>query len=791
MKKVVPPDWRPLSGLDLAGTAAQSATAASPRGRVELSALAPDLFRLRMTAARHFSPPTSGAVCPKYWSALPVKVHTSKTRVALQTAAGELSLLWANAGWMLRDLAGNQLLSAIGSESGHGGQGWRVTLALGQSEAIFGLGETTGTFNKRGLIREFWNTDVLGHAPAIHPSLRALYLSIPFACVLRDGRAAGLFWDNPSRQTWDLGQTQRDRWRMTAAGGDVDLYLFLGPEVRQVVERYTELTGRMPLPPRWALGYQQCRYSYPSRRRVEQVAHTFRARSIPCDALYLDIDHLDDHRVFTFGKTFPKPPQMIRKLASQGFKIVCIADPGVKDDPRYGVLKRGRALNAFVKKPNRRADFIGKVWPGPSRWPDFLNAEVRRWWGREQSQLLDVGIAGIWNDMNEPAVFDSPTKTLPEDCLHRGDLGPARHADAHNLYGSQMARASRDGALAHQPDRRPFIITRAGYAGVQRHAVVWTGDNTSSWEHLADSVQMCLNLSLSGVPFCGADVGGFLDNTAPELLIRWTQMAAFTPLFRNHSNKGTIDQEPWALGPTAEAICRRYIELRYQFLPYLYVLLAEAHRTGAPIMRPLLWHYATDPVAVATGDQFLLGPDLLVAPILRQGAVARSVYLPQGTWFDFWTGRRYPGRQHIVAPGPLEIIPLFVRAGAILPMGPVQQYVGENEPGIINLHVWPAAPGELPWYEDDGTSNSYAAGNCSERKITFTPKRRGGQLRWQPSRGSFASQVRIWRVIFRGLARRLGTELNGRRIDSRWDRESALLTLELPNSPQAISLRVG
>jgi alpha-glucosidase len=744
-----------------------------------------------MTCAKQFCPQPSWVVCRTEWPSVQVSIQASKFRATLRTRVGEFCLKLSDAAWTLGDRAENQILSAIGSESSYAKEGWQLSLALSEGDSIFGLGETTGTFNKRGLIREFWNTDVLGQAPAIHPSLRGLYLSIPFALTLREGRAAGLFWDNPSRQTWDLGQTQRDRWRLNAAGGDVDLYLLLGPQVSHVVERFTELTGRMPLPPRWALGYQQCRYSYPSRRRFEEVARTFRARRIPCDALYLDIDHMDGYRVFTFGKSFPKPGQMIRNLSTKGFKVVCIADPGVKDDPRYGVLRRGRALGAFVKNADGRKDYIGRVWPGRSRWPDFLNSEVRRWWGQEQSRLLELGIAGIWNDMNEPALFDSPTKTLPEDCLHRSDLGPMRHAEAHNLYGSQMAHASREGALAHQPDKRPFVITRAGYAGVQRHAVVWTGDNTSSWEHLADAVQMCLNLSLSGVPVCGADVGGFLDNTTPELLIRWTQMGAFTPFFRNHSNKGTIDQEPWALGSTAEAICRRYIELRYQFLPYLYVLLAEGHRTGAPIMRPLFWHYAQDPVAVAIGDQFLLGSDLLVAPVLRQGAVARTVYLPQGNWFDFSTGRRYQGCQHIVAPAPLDMIPLFVRAGAILPLGAVQQYVGENEPGIINLHVWPGARGELHWYEDDGCSNSYAGGDCSERQITCTRNRQGRMLRWQPTRGPFASRVKVWRVVVRRATRSLKTVVNGQRIFGRFDRRSNILAFEVPNSPEAITLCLG
>jgi alpha-glucosidase len=757
---------------------------------VELSVLAPDLFRLRATSAKTFSARPSWAVLKTEWARVPTQIRTSRKIVSIRTAKGRLELRLTDGVWKLEDGTGKSVLACVPGESGFAKASCQLTLGLVNGESIFGLGESTGTFNKRGLIREFWNIDVLGHAPAIHPSLRALYVSIPFAISLRTGRAAGLFWDNPARQTWDLGQTKLDRWQMKAASADLDLYLFLGPKVSDVVARYTELTGRMPLPPRWALGYQQCRYSYETRARVEEIAKTFRRQKIPCDVLYLDIHHMDDYRVFTFGRTFPKPSQMISRLARQGFKLVTIVDPGVKDDPKFGVLKRGIAAKAFVKAPSGRRDYIGKVWPGASRFPDFLNARTRQWWGEEQERLQKRGVAGFWNDMNEPANFGLPSRTLPEDCIHQTDFGPMNHAQAHNLYGMQMARASREGALAQQPDTRPFIITRAGYAGVQRYALVWTGDNSSVWEHLTDAVQMYLNLGLSGLAFCGGDIGGFLDNCTPELLVRWTQMATFTPFFRNHSNIGTIDQEPWALGEQARNICRSYIELRYQLLPYLYGLFVEAHKSGAPIMRPLFWHYQDDPVATAPGDQFMLGPDLLVAPILRQGAVARSVYLPRGTWFNFWSGERHEGGQHVVAQAPLEIIPLFVRAGAIIPMAAVQQYVGQHESRVINLHIWPGAGGRMQWHEDDGESMAYTRGSALDRDITFTPSRNGGRLNFGVASGSHPSAVKTWRIIFRCAERAAKGSLNGKRIKGRFDRGSQVMAFQIPNSVGAMTLRI-
>jgi alpha-glucosidase len=781
--------YRPLGALAIAGISDRSATLASRRGLVELSVVAPDLFRVRMTSAKTFSGRPSWAVCKQDWPQVPARVRVHHGRVVVRTSSGTLSLRLADSAWQLQDVAGNPLFSSVALESGFAEDGCQLTLALREGESMFGLGESTGPFNKRGLIREFWNLDVLGHAPAIHPSLRSLYVSIPFALSLRQGRAAGLFCDHPARQAWDLGQTRLDRFQLKVADREIDLYLFVGPQAGQVVARYTELTGRTPLPPRWALGYHQCRYSYETQERVEAIARRFRELKIPCDAIYLDIHHLDGHRVFSFGGTFPKPRELMRKLAKQGFRVVSIVDPGVKDDAKFGVLKRGLALSAFVKGPDGKKDFLGKVWPGRSRFPDFLNARVRQWWGREQSQLLDLGVAGFWNDMNEPAVFDQPARTLPEDCVHRDDLGPISHAQAHNLYGMQMARACYEGALAHRPLQRPFVITRSGYAGVQRYALVWTGDNSSVWEHLADAVQMCLNLGVSGVAFCGSDVGGFLDNATPELLVRWTQMAAFTPFFRNHSNLGTLDQEPWALGPKARDLCRRYIELRYQLLPYLYGLFLEAHQTGAPVMRPMFWHYQHDPTAVATGDQFLLGRDLLVAPILRPGAVARSVYLPRGTWFDYWTGQRHEGGGHIVAQAPLELIPLFVRAGAILPLAAVRQHVGETEPGVVSLQVWPGDAGELRWYEDDGQSMAHLAGHWHQRPITFAPGRGGGVLRIQAARGLYESRVKAWRVILHGATRAAKVRVNGHPAAARFNPRSGFLTLEVPNAAGAIEVR--
>jgi len=827
------------------------------KANIEITALAPDVLRLRVcrSVGRDSVEPhperseASGASISGRaetvrdarsarasfvgkWGS--TKSHPAR-QLALTTTAGKFSLTHRTGAWTLHDRTGLEIFrcTSFAVAGGHP----QLTLRLADGESIFGLGESTGPLNKRGLIREFWNADVLGHASCIHPSLRNLYVSIPFALSLREGRAGGIFWDNPARQTWDIGCTEPGEFRLCAATGPLDLYLFLGPTPADVVARFTGLTGRMPLPPRWALGYQQSRYSYASRAELERIAREFRRRKIPCDALHLDIHHMDGHRVFTFGKSFPRPREMLAKLARRGFKTVAIVDPGVKDDARFSVLKRGIAQRAFVKAPGGKRDFIGKVWPGKSRFPDFLNPRVRRWWAEEQASFQRLGLAGIWNDMNEPALYDTPNKTLPDSCVHQvgrdsvephierseasgasisagahsardarfpraslvGKWGSTEshptaavatpHSTVHNLYGSAMAAASREGALLAAPNKRPFILTRSGYAGIQRHAAVWTGDNSSTWEHLAESVPMLLNLSISGVAFCGADVGGFLDNCTGELLARWTQLAAFTPFFRNHANIGSRRQEPWGFGPKVESLCRDAITLRYQMLPYLECLFAEAHRTGVPIMRPLLWHHPNDPKAVACEDQFLLGESLLVAPILRPGATARSVYLPRGLWFDFWGGGMFEGGQHIVAEAVAEHVPVFVRAGAVVPTTTPRQFLTSERDATVNLHVWPHGRSSFTWHEDDGETLGYERGEISTRQIEFSDRGTNRELVLGAASGAFASRVQTWRVVVRAAHRACRVWVNGERIESAFDPTLGVVLFEVPNSPEPLRVK--
>lgn len=761
------------------------ATTRIGNSRFRLAGLAPRVMRLQVVNGRSEFRDESWSVVSRDLAKCEVEsverddallFGTSELLGVLRKKQPELRLV---------DDDGNAVLNAVCLNVGKSGSSFEIPLET--EDLVFGLGSGTGSLNRRETHKELWNIDVLGHASCIHPALRNLYQSIPFVIILRNGRATGVFWDDVGRQHWDF---KGSRIRAEGAAKTLDIYLIDGPTMPEVLDAYTRLTGRPAMPPRWGLGYQQSRYSYRSREELEGIAREFREREIPCDVLYLDIDHMDEHRVFTFGESFPKPKEMLKGLADNGFKVSAIVDPGVKDDRKFDVLKRGRAKNAFVKKSGSRADFVGEVWPGPSRFPDFTNAAVRKWWASEQTRHQRLGLAGFWNDMNEPSVFNAPGKTLPEDSRHKTDFGPRTHREVHNAYGTLMAQTSREGALKAAPKKRPFIVSRGGNAGIQRHAAVWTGDNSSCWEHLAESVPMLLNLGLSGVPICGADAGGFLDDCTGELLARWTQLAAFTPFFRNHANNESCAQEPWVFGEEVESICRGFISLRYQLLPYIYSAFAEAAANGTPIMRPLAWHHANDPIAAKCGDQFLFGRDLMVAPVLQKDATARSIYFPKGLWFDFWTGAVVEGGQHIARPVELATCPLYVRGGAIVPMAVPRQFIDpEERDSEIHLHIWLGGRGEFDWYEDDGESLCHADGEFSRRCIEMADLDDRGFIRFGSVEGSHSSDVKIWRIALHGLAEEFAFTANNQAFEPDYDPETGVATFLLENCADEFTIR--
>ncbi|MCC3376149.1 TIM-barrel domain-containing protein [Cohnella sp. REN36] len=600
-----------------------------------------------------------------------------------------------------------------------------IALAMTDESHFYGLGEKTGFLDKKGERYDMWNSDV--YAPHV-PDIDALYQSIPWSIHFRYGRPAyGVLLDNPGRTSFDM-RTHGDRYLIAAEKGELDLYVLGGPTLKDVVSRLTDLTGKTPLPPKWAIGYQQSRYSYMSQDEVLEVARTFRRKGIPCDVLYLDIHYMDEYRVFTWDPNrFPRPKEMMAELTELGFHLVPIVDPGVKRDPTFPIYQEGVANGYFCRKLEGEI-FIGPVWPGPSAFPDFTDDQAARWWGDKHVHYIDHGIKGIWNDMNEPSVFND-AKTMDPDVVHGNNGDPKTHEAWHNLYGMLMSKATQEGLKRGLGGERPFVLTRAGYTGIQRYATVWTGDNRSYWEHMAMSIPMVLNLGLSGIAFAGPDIGGFSHHTSGELLARWTQMGAFIPFCRNHSAIDTIRQEPWLFGERVEDVCRTYIGLRYRLMPLLYSLFHEASASGLPIVRPLLLEYPDDPEVYNLCDQFLFGPDLLIAPILRPGTKARAVYLPAGVWYDYWTGERHEGGRQMLAEAPLETLPIYVRAGAIVPEQPLRQHAGDageadTAEAPLMLRVYAGESGSLRLYEDDGKTYAYELGAYRLRSFVWDEEAR-------------------------------------------------------------------
>lgn len=742
------PDYASLSELDSFHYDEREACLLARSGRMEVSVqvLAEDLFRVRMTPAgraRLLETETATfpfpAVSKTKWP--PPAATLSETGDALRLTTTTASVEVSRAPLRLAFFdASGELLNRDSPELGMGWRRRSVVCAkeLLDGEHFYGFGEHMGFLDRRGTRMTMWNTDVCPHMPVTDP----MYKSVPFFISLRRGRAYGIFFANSHRSYFDMGKERADRYFFGADGGEMDYYFFAGPDPKAILARYTELTGRMELPPLWALGYHQSRYSYASADEVRRVAGEFRRRGIPCDAIYLDIDYMDGYRVFTWDKRrFPEPKKLVDELASEGFRVVTIVDPGVKVDPDYEVYRQGSQRGYFCVRPDG-SEFHGKVWPGETAFPDFVRADVRRWWGECHRTLLEAGVAGIWNDMNEPSVFDGPGKTMPGEVLHgeegRGEAnaGEANHSAIHNLYGLLMCQATHEALRKARPDKRPFILTRAGFAGIQRYAAVWTGDNSSWWEHLAASMPMCLNLGMSGIPFAGVDVGGFLGDAEGELFVRWVQLGCFLPFFRNHAEVWARAQEPWAFGAQYEKIAREYIRLRYRFLPYLYNVFREAALTGLPVIRPLALEFPGDEAGLRVWDEFLVGGDLLVAPVYLPAATHRAVYLPEGEWVHYRTKTHYRGPAHILVEAPLTELPLFVRAGAIIPNGPELNFTGERPVDPLVLDIYPAqAPAggmvRRSYYEDDGVSLSYNTGGFAITEFTCETRNDGREIEFR------------------------------------------------------------
>ncbi|MBD2744035.1 glycoside hydrolase family 31 protein [Coleofasciculus sp. FACHB-1120] len=683
--------------------------------RLAISILAPNLVRVRWAPNGELMPRRSWAVTldDPEWSIVPFQLWETDAGVEIETEQMRVYIHRQGCRIECFDKTGRP----FAQDTGMGMAGRMGAIAawkrIEADEHFYGFGERTKLLDKLSEVQTNWTVDALDYSSFTDE----MYQAIPFFIALRPELAYGIFFNTTFWSQFDIGAEQPGVYRMETRGDELDYYIIYGPEPAQILSTYTQLTGRMQLPPKWSLGYHQCRWSYESEEVVRELAQEFRNRRIPCDVIHLDIDYMNGYRVFTWSpKRFPDPAQLVNDLAQDGFKTVTIIDPGVKYEPEadYHVFDQGIENDYFIRKAEGEL-FHGYVWPDKAVFPDFLRPEVRQWWGDLHKSLTEVGVAGIWNDMNEPAIDDRPFGdpgnkiSFPLDAPQGSPEERTTHTETHNLYGQSMAQSACEGLKRLRPTERSFVLTRSGFAGIQRWSSVWMGDNQSLWEYLEMSLPMLCNMGLSGVAFVGSDIGGFAGNATAELFARWMQVGMLYPLMRGHSAMSTARHEPWVFGDRVEAICREYINLRYQLLPYIYTLFWEAATTGAPILRPLLYHFSNDPKTYKLYDQVLLGSSLMAAPIYRPGVEYRALYLPEGTWYDWWTGERYEGATHILAHAPLERMPLYVRAGAIIPMQPVMQYTDERPLDELTLRIWPGH-GECRLYEDDGHTFEYQTG---------------------------------------------------------------------------------
>ena len=587
---------------------------------------------------------------------------------------------------------------------------FEVIKSLATDEQIYGLGDKTGYLNKRGYEYDNWNTD--NPAPQVE-SFTRLYKSISFMLGLKNGHPYGLFFDNPYRSHLDLGKENANYYFYSAVAGNLDYYIIGGPHLSDIVTNYTYLTGRVPLPQKWVLGYQQSRWGYSvSPEKVQEIATKLRENDLPCDVIHFDIDYMDGYRVFTWNKEkFIDPQVFVSKLRDQGFRVMPIIDPGVKQDKKYKIYKEGIKKGYFVKNPDGTV-YVNKVWPGDAVFPDFGREEVQQWWADNCKYLVDTGTAGIWDDMNEPASFEGE---IPDNIVFSDGKYPSTHKKLHNVYGHNMAKATYNG-LKKYSHKRPYVITRAAYAGTQKYSTVWTGDNQSLWPHLQMMIPQLCNLGMSGFTFAGTDIGGFGADATAEMLTRWIEAALFSPLYRNHASMGTRAQEPWVFGEPTLSIYRKYLKLRYRFIPFLYDLCYKETKNGLGIMRPLVLNYDQDPTVRTMNDEYMVGDELLVAPVVQESQNTLAVYLPAGEWIDFWNGVEYAGRRSILVEAPIDKLPLFVKKNTIIPWGPEVSHISDEPNETMTFRLYGQHASYIH-YQDNGLDFAYQSGEYNLYQI--------------------------------------------------------------------------
>lgn len=611
---------------------------------------------------------------------------------------------------------------------------------LQDGERFIGLGEKTGGLDRRGKAFTNWNYDYFAYPIDADP----LYMSVPFFIGLHHNLAYGIFFDNTYKTLFNFGASNKRFSYFASEGPNADYYFIHNASVAGIIEAYTHLTGRAPLPPKWSLGYQQCRYSYYPDTEVLRIARTFREKQIPADVIYLDIHYMDAYKVFTWHpERFPDPGSLVGQLEELGFKVVVIVDPGIKIEEGYTYYEEGKEQDLFAKFPDG-VPYEAQVWPGWCHFPDFTKPEARQWWGKAYSTYTDHGIEGFWNDMNEPATWGNK---IPDLVMFHFDGQGATHRKAHNIYGMQMARSTYEGVRKLMGNKRPFVLSRSGFAGVQRYAAIWTGDNVATDDHMLAGIRLLNSMGLSGISCAGYDVGGFSGEASRQLYARWVALGAFSPFYRGHSMINSRDAEPWTFGEEVEEIARNFINLRYQLLPYIYSVFYKASQTGMPVQRSLAIECPHDHRTFKDGyeNQYLFGPDLLIAP-LASNLKLEKVFLPPGLWYDFYRDTVHQGNSEILIEVHMDEVPCFVRGGAFIPMQETVQSTKEQPEPVLNLHFYHGDEDHsFTYYEDDGSTYDYTEGDFYQRIFEYKAGERAIHLdkvkgQYQP----FFSRIRLY-----------------------------------------------
>ncbi len=614
---------------------------------------------------------------------------------------------------------------------------------LQPDEHFIGLGEKTGNLDRTGSGYTNWNTDTYGYSITQDP----LYSSIPFYIGIHHGLNYGIFLDNTYQTDFNFGASTNRFSSFGARGGEMNYYFIYHKRLADIITSYTYLTGRMPLPPLWSLGYQQNRYSYYPEAEVMRIAHTLREKHIPADGITLDIHYMDKYQLFTWNKNrFPDPAGMNAELNKLGFKTTVIVDPGIKVAPGAPAYESGLKSDVYIKYPDGQP-YVGAVWPGWCNFNDFTSQKGRDWWHSQVKFFAESGVSGIWNDMNEIATWGSK---MPDNVLFNYDGHQTSHLQAHNIYGMQMARSSYEGALI-QFKERPFILTRSGFAGLQRYTAIWTGDNRAEEDHMLQGVRLMNSLGLSGVSFTGMDIGGFTGNPTTTLYARWMELGAFIPYYRNHTAFNSKAAEPWTFGEDVLDITRNYISLRYQLLPYIYSGFYESTQNGLPVMRSLAIDYTFDPKVLWADyqNQYEFGNGIMIAPFESTKDYGK-IYFPEGTWYDLYNGSQENGKQEKIVPLSLNKLPVYVKGGSIIPMQSLVQSTAEQPVDTLFVHVYngPTA-NHFVYYEDDGKSFGYQKGDFYKRLINFNPANQS--ITFNAAEGNYKTHFKHIKLILHGF----------------------------------------